>query len=439
VSLTTDGAPPDLVRPAYAAGTMIADRYRIETQLGAGGGGTVFRCTDVRLNAVVALKIVTPDADLERLRREVAMARQITDRNVCRVHDLGETGELRFVTMELVEGASLRSKIRPDLPAEEARALIEQLVAGVAAIHASGVVHRDLKPENVVVAVDGRAVMVDFGLAKTRRASWRRCAVARARPGGHPCQDRGRYAGTCRRSSRGNRSTRGPTCGHWPRRARAVDRAMPEQGDYGPVVSPLVDRRWPGFAAVLGGCLALDPAARFTNASTLRVAIAQGGYTPPPYASGSAPTMPSGPTMSSGSPNASGSASEPTIQSRPNVPVMHESASAPTMQRRPIHAPRPQDASNPKANAAHALFSPVNAPAAPEHAPLSTADAGAPHMPAPFTPGLGGAPHVQPTPDLAGAHTSHRSHQASRSRRRRILRHADRAGRLSWRRSVRVR
>src|SRR5262249_32009209 len=135
--------------------------------LGAGGGGTVFRCTDQVLNLVVALKVIAPDADVERLRREVAMARQITHRNVCRVHDLGEIGEIRFVTMELVEGTSLRASVRPDLPAEQARALIDQLVAGTAAIHGAGVVHRDLKPENVVVASDGRAVIVDFGLAKT--------------------------------------------------------------------------------------------------------------------------------------------------------------------------------------------------------------------------------------------------------------------------------
>jgi serine/threonine-protein kinase len=167
---TTDAAPAPLATPAFAPGARVAGRYRLESRLGAGGGGTVWRCTDERLAMTVALKIVGADGELERWRREVAMARRIADRNVCRVHDLGEADGVRFVTMELVDGVGLRAKLAAGLPFAEARDLFAQVVSGVAAIHAAGVVHRDLKPDNIVVASDGRAVIVDFGLAREPRA-----------------------------------------------------------------------------------------------------------------------------------------------------------------------------------------------------------------------------------------------------------------------------
>src|SRR4029079_6808884 len=157
--------------PALAPGAVIAGRYRLQARLGGGGGGRVWRCHDDELGALVAIKIVAAGGDVERWRREVAMARRIANRNVCRVHDLGETAELRYVTMELVEGESLRAPRTRGLPAGVARALFAQVVEGAAAIHAAGVVHRDLKPENIVVARDGRAVIVDFGLAREPRGA----------------------------------------------------------------------------------------------------------------------------------------------------------------------------------------------------------------------------------------------------------------------------
>ena len=126
---TTDAAPAPVVPPELAPGDVIAGRYHLEARLGSGGGGTVWRCRDDRLGATVALKIVASGSDVERWRREVAMARRIADRHVCRVHDLGETAELRFVTMELIEGTSLRDRMRRGIPAGEARALFAQIAA----------------------------------------------------------------------------------------------------------------------------------------------------------------------------------------------------------------------------------------------------------------------------------------------------------------------
>src|SRR5690242_512576 len=128
----TDAAPPVIAVVPLAPGVVVAGRYRLEARLGGGGGGTVWRCLDEKLGAIVALKIVSADGDVERWRREVAMARRIANRNVCRVHDLGEADDLRFVTMELVEGNTLRARISPALPATAARDLFAQVVAGAA-------------------------------------------------------------------------------------------------------------------------------------------------------------------------------------------------------------------------------------------------------------------------------------------------------------------
>jgi serine/threonine-protein kinase len=295
--LTTDAAPPALATPALAPGSIVAGRYRIETRLGAGGGGTVWRCTDQKLDAVVALKIVSADGDLERWRREVAMARKIADRNVCRVHDLGETDDLRFVTMELVEGTSLRSWIRPDLPAAEARALFVQIVSGVMAIHAAGVVHRDLKPENIVVATDGRAVIVDFGLAREPRspsspsprageAHAAADAVTRVVRGGAPpsapaqatVTGIGTVVGTPRYMS--PEQAAGDTVdartdiwalgliGH-----ELLTGTLPEPDAGGRRIADAVNTAWPGGAAILRRCLAMMPDERFGDARALQAAL----------------------------------------------------------------------------------------------------------------------------------------------------------------------
>jgi serine/threonine protein kinase/tetratricopeptide (TPR) repeat protein len=153
-------------------GRVVAGRYEIRACLGAGGMGTVWRAYDRELEEEVALKTLLPErlqdpAMLERLRREVKTARRITHPNVCRVFDYGEDGDLRFLTMELIEGRTLRSLLAAGpLGPERALAALGQIVAGLAAAHEKGVVHRDLKPENVLVRSSGQAVVADFGLAR---------------------------------------------------------------------------------------------------------------------------------------------------------------------------------------------------------------------------------------------------------------------------------
>jgi len=156
------------------AGSVLDERYQIEASIGQGGSGTVFRAWDRVLGEPIAIKILHADRAREkswikRLAREVKVARAIRHPNVCRVFDLGHADGHWFVTMELAAGGSLRQLLRAPQPTqrplaarlEDARALC----AGLAAIHAVGIIHRDVTPQNVLRMTDGRLVLSDFGLA----------------------------------------------------------------------------------------------------------------------------------------------------------------------------------------------------------------------------------------------------------------------------------
>ena len=153
---------------------LFADRYEMLAQLGKGGMGEVYKVRDTKLDEEVALKLlrkeIAADQDvILRFRNELKLARRITHKNVCRVFDFHEEGDIPFITMEYVPGEDLRSLIqrRGRLPIDETLRILTQIVEGLAEAHKLGVVHRDLKPQNIMIHKSGRAKIMDFGIARS--------------------------------------------------------------------------------------------------------------------------------------------------------------------------------------------------------------------------------------------------------------------------------
>ncbi len=156
------------------AGAVLAGRYEIRKTIGRGGMGVVVEALDRALGLAVAIKIVRGEFAgerrwTERLAREVKLARQIQHPNVCRVFDYAQDCGRAFLSMELADGGTLRSALAAGSvrgrPLAERLADARAIAAGVAAIHAAGIVHRDISPQNALRMSDGRLVVSDFGLA----------------------------------------------------------------------------------------------------------------------------------------------------------------------------------------------------------------------------------------------------------------------------------
>lgn len=160
------GFPVRLMTP----GTELGSRYEVRSVLGRGGTAVVYAAWDRELKRAVALKVLRADrvseAMLKRLRREAAVARDAASPHLVRVFDIGQAGDAVFLTMELVEGESLRERVsRGPLPEEEALGITKQVLRGLSALHGLGIVHRDVKPGNVLLTPSGVAKLADFGLA----------------------------------------------------------------------------------------------------------------------------------------------------------------------------------------------------------------------------------------------------------------------------------
>ena len=158
----------------FAPGTLVAGRYRILSVAGVGGMGVVYRARDEELQVDAALKVLRPDLGsdpgvVERFRSELRLAREVTHKNVVRIHDIGEHEGLRFLTMRYVEGRSLSEVLEKDgpMPPDRAVAIIRQVASALAEAHRAGVVHRDLKPGNVLLDSEDNAYITDFGVARS--------------------------------------------------------------------------------------------------------------------------------------------------------------------------------------------------------------------------------------------------------------------------------
>jgi HAMP domain-containing protein/predicted Ser/Thr protein kinase len=155
-------------------GQTFGNRYEIKSVLGVGGMGMVYKANDKELGEVLAIKTLKPDMiasdsnALERFKSEIKLARRIAHRNVVRTYDLGEISGQYYITMEYVEGKSLKDLIkeRGRLPASVVLPIAKQLCRALEVSHDEGVIHRDIKPQNMVVQGDGVLKVMDFGIAR---------------------------------------------------------------------------------------------------------------------------------------------------------------------------------------------------------------------------------------------------------------------------------
>ena len=165
-------APDDLV------GRTIDGRYEVRARLARGGMATVYEAVDLRLDRVVALKVMhrhlAEDPDfVARFQREARAAARLTHPHVVGVYDQGAAEGLIYLAMEYVPGRTLRDVLRQfgPLTPEQALVILDPVLEGLAAAHAAGFVHRDIKPENVLISEDGRVKVADFGLARAVETS----------------------------------------------------------------------------------------------------------------------------------------------------------------------------------------------------------------------------------------------------------------------------
>ena len=163
-------APPELTDPL--AGTQVG-HYRIETRLGAGGMGIVYRAFDQRLQRSVALKLLSSHLAedhhaRQRFLTEARSAAALDHPNICTIHETGETDSGQpYIAMAFCAGETLKSRIaRGPVPIDQAANIVLQMARGLAAAQARGIIHRDVKPANVMIGEDGLVKLVDFGLAR---------------------------------------------------------------------------------------------------------------------------------------------------------------------------------------------------------------------------------------------------------------------------------
>jgi len=159
-------------------GQPFAGRYHIVRLLGLGGMGAVYQAWDDALAVVVALKVIRPEiagdpeaaqAVERRFKQELLLARQVTHKNVVRIHDLGEVDGIKYITMPYINGEDLASILERDgpLPVPRVLKMAHSFISGLVAAHEAGIVHRDLKPANIMIDAEGEALITDFGIARS--------------------------------------------------------------------------------------------------------------------------------------------------------------------------------------------------------------------------------------------------------------------------------
>ena len=153
-------------------GQTISGRYEIFRELGRGGMGEVFAATDLQLERKVALKAIRSEFRLDpmsraRFLREARALSKLEHESICRIYDYVEDTDQDYLVLELIEGVSLRERLRSGIDNAAAFRIAEQTADALGVAHAEGLIHRDLKPGNVMITTQGDAKILDFGLART--------------------------------------------------------------------------------------------------------------------------------------------------------------------------------------------------------------------------------------------------------------------------------
>jgi serine/threonine protein kinase len=288
------GAPASAATPPTESAGLapLAPRYEILGELGRGGMGIVYKAKDRETGDVVALKILLPEiavrADLvDRFKSELVLARKVTHANVCRVHEFLRFETSAVISMEFLEGESLRRILKRygPLSARTSLAWARQICAGIAAAHAQGVVHRDLKPENILVQGDDTVKVMDFGLARSVETGTTRMGSIMGTPAYmSPEQAEGKPA-----DSRSDIYSLGLILyemftGQPAFQADSAVALLAKRVTETPAPPASIDPYLPPFIArTIEKCLQKDPAARFQSAAEVGAALSgRGDIAPPP-------------------------------------------------------------------------------------------------------------------------------------------------------------
>ncbi|HEU5251683.1 MAG TPA: serine/threonine-protein kinase [Thermoanaerobaculia bacterium] len=271
-------------RGKLQVGTLFAGRYEIQSVLGVGGMGIVYKAYDRELDDVVAIKTLRWEALsadrtlLDHFKQEIRLARRITHPNVLRTYDLGESNGLRFLSMEFVEGRTLKHLVETGevLPTAVGLRIAKQVCAGLAAAHEVGVIHRDVKSQNIIVEPTGGLKIMDFGTARVTEDRGATGAVIGTPDYMSPEQVRGLPL-----DCRSDIYSAGVVL------YEVFTGSLPFEGDSPLAVvlkhvndaAPLPQWKnpWiePRIAAILMKCLEKDPAARFQSMGELSEALAR--------------------------------------------------------------------------------------------------------------------------------------------------------------------
>ncbi len=164
----------EAAKEELTTGTTFAGRYQIIEELGKGGMGKVYKVLDTKIKEKIALKLLNPEVasdknTIERFSNELKFSRKIRHGNVCQMYDLNEEKGTHYITMEYVHGEDLKRLIRKmgQMSAGQAISLAKQVCEGLIEAHKLGVVHRDLKPQNIMIDEEGKARIMDFGIARS--------------------------------------------------------------------------------------------------------------------------------------------------------------------------------------------------------------------------------------------------------------------------------